>query len=243
MKILLGIIGIYGFCSCSFGVRQQNVVSLEGEWILVEDTTEIFSHDLGLKFRDDTLLTIRNSGLWQEGKYTLKHDTVYIEGFGGQISTYLILDHVRDTLTLFRHGKIEKLYNRQLEYDPSLKFDKIILKTRGCYGDCPEFVMSIHYDGKVNFKGVRNAKFIGDKEFKMDGKKVHRIDSLFKWSFITRLDTAEYYGAVDGWAMNVMFYYNGNKVTTVKGTSMEMPVRLKRIIGILTNDVREKELI
>jgi len=243
MKILLAIIGICGFFSCTTGFKEGDMVSLEGEWIFIEDTTEIFGHDLGLKFRDDTLLTIRNSGLWQEGKYTLKQDTVYIEGFRGQISTYLIRNHVLDTLTLFRHGRIEKLYNRRLEYDPDLKFDKIILETKGCYGNCPEFMLTIHNDGNVNFRGIRNAKYIGEKEFKMERQNLHKIDTLFKWSFITRLDTSEFYGAVDGWAMDITFYYNGNNVSTVKGTSMEMPFRLKRIVGRLTNDLRVRGLI
>lgn len=242
MRILLFTFVIFGFCSCS-GISKKDLPNLEGEWIYTRETARHSRQDVGLKFDNDTLSIITNSGFWQEGKYELNQDTVNVEGFGGAITRYLILDYHQDTLTLTRGSYAEKLYNRRLEYSPNLKFYKIKFKTDRCYGYCPEFMMTLDRNGDVNFEGIRNTKHVGDTKFTIDTHALQTIDSLFKWSYIDGLDTTELYAAVDDWAMSITFYYNKDRVVTVSGTSTQMPYRLKRIIWRLTDEVRKKGLI
>ena len=242
MKLLLTIIVILEFCACS-EVSREELPDLEGEWMYTKETANISGDDVGLKFEDDTVYVIRNSGLWQEGKYTLKQGEVDVVGFGGIKTKYFILNHLPDTVKISRGNHVEKLYSRRLEYNPNLKFDKIIFNAGGCYGECPEFIMTLYGDGDVNFQGTTNTKSLGNTKFKVETRALQTIDSLFKWSYIDSLDATKDYGAVDGWGMEITFYYTENRVKTINGTSMEMPFRLKKIIRWLTDEARKKDLI
>lgn len=217
--------------------------TLEGEWIYTTETARINGDDVGVKFSDGNLLIIRNSGLWQEGKYALSQDTIYIEKFGGVRSRYLINSYQSDSLTFSRGNHPVKLYSRRLEYNPDLKFDKIILETGGCDANCPKFFMVLNSNGDINFEGIYDSKYIGATNFKMDASAFHEVDSLFKWSYIDNLDTSKDYGFIDGWSINITFYYNGKSIKTITGTYSEMPFRLKGILAILIEVARKRELI
>jgi len=198
---------------------------------------------VGLRFIDDTLYTIRNGGLWQEGKYSVRGDTIYVEGFEGQITAYEILKFNIDSLTLSRYGDSDDYYSRRLEHSPDLKFDRIRLEGGTCFGECPQFAMTVERDGVVDFKGLKNGKFIGVKKYSLEPETIDKIDSLFKWTYINRIDTTDFYGVDDGWSINATFYYNTDQVTKIKGTSSSMPYRIKGIIWILLADLRKKDLI
>ncbi len=244
MRHLIVIIGILGLSACSFFPEEKEKLRLEGDWIYVEDTTGLFSrYDLGLRFRDSTLLTIKKSALHNRGKYSLDQDKILVQEFGGIISSYQIIEHLPDTLTLSHNSKTRKLYNRRLEFNSDLKFEKISLVAGSCFGYCPEFIFTIQSDGKANFKGINNVKLVGDTVFRIENQTLQNIDSLFKRSYIDNLDTTANYWAMDDWSLNITFHYNESKSKTIDGTYMFMPFRLKGIIRRMLTTLVKEELI
>ena len=239
---LLVMIGLCSICSCTTS-REKEELRLDGDWMYLKDTTEIVVNYVGLRFLDDTLFTIKNGGLWQEGRYFLRGDTVYVEEFGGKLTTYEVLKFSADSLRISRYGHSDDYYSRRLEFNPELEFNEIKLEGGTCFGECPHFVMTVERNGEVNFKGLKNGKFIGNKEYLIEKEKINKIDSLFKWSYINKIDTTDFYGEDDGWSINITFYYNNGQVTTIKGTRNSMPFRLYGIIWTLLEDLRKRDLI
>jgi len=244
MRNILFLFILLGLLSCD--VDTDKLSSLEGEWIYIRDSSNVIemsksAHEIGLRFKNDSLYLIKNDGLYLEGKYFLEKNNMNVEVFGGKISKYTIRKHSRDTLWLM--GKLGgELYNRKLEFNPNLKFEKIILKSGICYGNCPEFQIVLNKNGNVDFTGFNNVKLIGTKHFSMSNK-IQKIDSIFKLSNIEKSDYTGSFGSIDGWDMNITFYYNDSKIKSIKGTYFSMPYRIKGIINILINEVEKKEMI
>ena len=70
-----------------------------------------------------------------------------------------------------------------------------------------------------------------------------KIDSLFKETKISVIDTSRYYGWFDDWSMAIKFEQGDNVVREVKGTRNYMPYRITPVIGALVYDIRKRGLI
>ncbi|MEM6845638.1 MAG: DUF6438 domain-containing protein [Bacteroidota bacterium] len=238
--VVLVILSLYA-CATN---KNEDKVSLEGDWVLIQDTTKIFSgSDVGLRFAGDTISSLGNPVFLPQSPYRLKQDTIFFKDINGAELSYYILNHTPDSLILSRNGHTENYYNRQLEYNPDLELDSTILKTGWCFGECPNFTMVVHQDGTVHFEGFEHTKVVGKKELKMEKESLDKLDSLFKWSYIDHLDTTRNYGAIDGWSTYITFHYNERNTAKVNGTMMEMPFRLSELIAELTNFLQANELI
>ncbi len=82
-----------------------------------------------------------------------------------------------------------------------------------------------------------------EKEFTIDREKKNKIDSLFKWTYIHKLDTSKVNSAIDDWTLDIEISYDNGKKIEFRTTQWYIPFRLKRIFGVVINDLREKELI
>ena len=136
-----------------------------------------------------------------------------------------------------------RYYNRTLEFKENLRFQKITLQGGQCFGECPEFYLTIDDKGNTEFKGLENSKFQGTKNYSIDTPTKDKIDSLFQWTNINNIDTTDYYGSDDGWSLTITFQYRDNELRRIKGTYSSMPHRLKGMIRTILDDLRKRGLV
>lgn len=225
-------------CSTKYGTDKPTI---DGDWIFVDNPDEITIDYLGLKFKDDTLYTIADRGLTQEGKFTISGDTIVVEEFGNIINKQRRIKTFTSDSLILTDG--DKYYSRKLEFTDSLKFNEINILTGVCFGNCPQFSLSLADNGLIHFKPIADCKVTTEKEFMLDSKHKAKIDSLFKWTYLQRLDTSKVYGATDDWSMDIKISYNDGQRIELKTTRSRIPFRLKWIFGTIFSSLREKELI
>jgi hypothetical protein len=234
--LILGLLFIG--CSTKYEAKRP---SIDGEWILVETTNEILSDEFGLKFEDDTLYLIADRGLIQEGKFIIRGDTIIVKEFGNRINKRRRIKQLTtDSLILVGDTKY---YSRRLEFADNLKLDSIKVIADGCLGECPQFNLKLTADGEVNFKPIANCKTTQEMTFRIEKEQMNQIDSLFKWTYIHRLDTNSIHVSDDGWLLDISISYNNGRHIRIKTTYYDIPYRLKRILGFLIKDVEKRELI
>jgi hypothetical protein len=236
---ILTILIVLSFYSCSSSIQKDSNM-LEGDWMQEVSSINSSQDEVGLKFRDDTLWTIKSSGLWQKGKCTIKDDTIFVEEYNKKISKIFIQKHTVDSLNLFINSKLVNYYRRRLDYDSSLSFKKIILKTGGCYGNCSKLKIILDSCRYVDFMKYSNNKVINRQKFRLSYSEFAFVDSLFKQSCINKIDTCDYYGAHDDWEITIEFDYN-NKSKTIRGTYNFMPYRIIGIVKYLVNSKTTKK--
>ncbi len=227
--------------SCS---NVQNVESpkIDGDWMCSGTNSDFGDDYLGLRFKDDTLYTIHDNGLIQEGKYSIIGDTLVVEEFGGRINkNRRIASLTKDSLSIT--NGFGKYYSRRLEFSKELKLDSLELIAGVCFGDCPEFRLVMAGDGLIRFVPINNCRVTAETHFVLKPSTMSQIDSLFKWSYINKLDTNKVYRAIDDWRFDIEIVYNDDQRVKVKTTQSHIPFRLKRMIYIVTNEVRRKGLI
>lgn len=56
--------------------------------------------------------------------------------------------------------------------DGAVQFDAISLQRSGCYGACPEYSVTVHADGKVEYNGLRNVPSVGPRTSTISGADV-----------------------------------------------------------------------
>ncbi len=146
-------------------------------------------------------------------------------------------------LTLSDDEYVDRYYNRRLEYNASLVFDKLYLKTGNCFGDCPKIELTLEKGtNKILFNGISNCNYIGRTHITIDEEKLRKFENLFQWSNIDKIDSTQYYGVIDGWEMSIYFDYN-KKSKTIRGAHWGMPFQVRPIINLLLFIVQEKNLI
>jgi hypothetical protein len=216
----------------------------EADWIFVRDSSNYFNFDpryIGLRFQKDTLITISDLWLTDEGRYLVNNDKIQV--FDEDSTNFQIIKLTKDSLILLGYIDTLRYYNRALEFDKDLKFQRITLQGGKCFGECPEFYLTMDDKGNTEFKGLENSKFQGTKSYSIDYVAKHRIDSLFKWSNIKNIDTTDYYASEDGWSLTITFHYGENQLKRIRGTHSSMPHRLKGIIRTLLDDLRKRGLV
>jgi len=236
------IFGLLIIVSCT-PTETEKITWFESDWIFVRDTSK-FQFDpryIGLRFRNDTLITISDLWLTHEGRYSVNGKKIQV--FDEDSTDFEIIKLTKDSLILYGYTDTLKYYNRILEFDKNLRFQKITLQGGQCFGECPEFYLTMDDKGNTEFKGLENSKFQGTKSYLIDVQTKHRIDSLFKWSNINNIDTTDYYGSDDDWSLTITFQYGDNELRRIRGTHSSMPHRLKGIIRTLLDDLRKKGLV
>jgi hypothetical protein len=240
MRLL--IIGLI-LTSCSIS-HETDKFAIDGDWMYVNDTEEITVDYVGLRFENDTLYTIRDGGLFQEGKFTISGDTIIVREFGDKINKERRIKKLHKDSLILRRGVVdEKFYSRNLEFNDKLKLDEIKFTAAGCFGECPTFNFFLTNKGQVQFTPIANCKVTEKKEFIFDKKKMNLIDSLFKWTYLYEWGAKEVHFATDDWSFNIAITYNNGQEIEFKTTQSYIPFRQKRIFGLLINDLRERGLI
>ncbi|GAB3230099.1 hypothetical protein J0A67_16270 [Algoriphagus aestuariicola] len=218
--------------------------TINGDWIFIENPEEITIDYFGLKFKNDTLYTIHDGGLTQEGKFLVNGDTIIVSEFGEKINkTRRIKKLTKDSLILTGGIFEDKYYSRQLEFVEKLKFNEIKLTAGKCFGDCPEFNLRITDSGLIQFKPINNCKVDKEKTFTIEREKKRKIDSLFQWTYIHKLDTSKVNSAIDDWALGIEISYGNGQRIVFRTTGSYIPFRLKGIFSLIINDLRERNLI
>ncbi len=237
MRLL--IIGLL-FIGCSTKYEKEKP-TIDGDWIFVDNPNEITIDYYGLRFKDDTLYTIADRGLTQEGKFIVSGDTIIVEEFGNIINKQRRIKTFTSDSLILTSG--DKYYSRKLEFTDSLKFNEINILAGYCFGNCPQFSLKLTDKGLIHFKPIADCKVATEQEFKLDSKQKTKIDSLFKWTYLQKLDTTRVYGAIDDWSIDMEIIYNNRQRVELKTTRSQIPFRLKWIFGTIFNSLREKELI
>jgi hypothetical protein len=240
MRLL--IIGLF-FISCSTKDVTE-IPTVDGDWIFIENPEEVSIDYLGLRFESDTLYTIHEGGLTHEGKYTIYGDTIIVREFGEVINKQRRIKKLtKDSLILTGGVFDDKYYSRQLEFTENLKLNELKIKAGDCFGDCPEFNLRLTDSGLIQFKPIINCKVTEEKKFTLDATKKNKIDSLFKWTYLHKLDTSKVYSVVDDWTFDIEIIYNSGQRIEFRTTRSYIPFRLKKIFGLIINDLIEKRLI
>jgi hypothetical protein len=235
------IAGLLIFVSCS--QQEKNAILIETEWIYAGDHSKSLfdSLDIGLSFRDDSLFTSSDRGLLMRGRYYLNEDKLRL--YSNQDTIDWTVKITQDSLTILKDDEPFKYYHKKLEFDPQLQYRKIILQTGICFGDCPEFKVTFDDKGTMYFERLKNGNVTETKNYVTDDITTSKIDSLFKLSNISKIDSSRYYGWSHDWDMAIEFEYGKGEVRKIKGTLGHMPYRLKPIIGTLISDLKKRELI
>ena len=233
--LILGLI----FITCSSELRTE-VPDIDGDWIFIDNPEEITINYSGLRFDGDTLYTINDSGITQEGKFLVSGDTIIVWEFGEKINKERRIKKLtKDSLVLTGSTFDEKYYSRKLEFTENLVFNDLRLVSDGCLGNCPEFIVRLSDSGLIQFKPIMYCKVTRVREFTLDTKKKNTIDSLFKWSYIQKLDTTKDYGVVDDWGFDIEVIYNDGQTIKFTTSSSKFPFRLKKIFGLLIDELHE----
>jgi hypothetical protein len=240
MRLL--IVGLIFIC-CSTKYETE-IPTVDGDWIFIENPEEITVDYLGLRFESDTLYTIHEGGLTQEGKFTIYGETIIVREFGEKINKERRIKKLtKDSLIISGGVFDDKYYSRQLEFTENLKLNELIIKAGNCLGNCPEFNLRLTDSGLIHFKPIINCKVTEEKEFTLDATKKSRIDSLFRWTYLHKLDANKVYSVVDDWTFDVEIVYNSGQRIEFRTTRSYIPFRLKKIFGLIINDLMEKGLI
>jgi hypothetical protein len=237
LSITLGILLIG--CSTANPSSQHTI---NGDWILMEYPEGVAIGPVGLRFMEDTMFTITNGGLINEGTFLMSEDTLIVRGFEEEIDKKRVKRLTSDTLVLMDFYLDQKYYSRKLEFTENLELDHLKIVAGTCYGDCPKFTLTLSRTGLIDFKPKLNCRTKEDVEFKIDQNKMNRIDSLFKWTYLQKLDTTGEYGAVDDWEFEIAIAYNKQTIK-IRATHDYVPYRLKEIFHMIVDELTTRNLI
>lgn len=218
--------------------------TVDGDWIFIENPNEITHDYLGLRFESDTLYTIHGGGLTLEGQFTIDGDIIVVREFGDKINKLRRIKKLtNDSLIVAGSAFDEKYYSRKLEFTDSLRLNELTILAGDCFGDCPQFSLKLNDNGLIQFKPILDCKVTNETDFTLDSKKKNKIDSLFKWTYLQKLDTSKVYSALDDWDIGMEIKYNNGQKIEFRTTRSQIPFRLKWIFGILINSLKENGLI
>lgn len=242
-KSALLFFGLFILASCS-DQETETSATLESEWIQVDNQSNVLfdSANIGLVFRRDTLWSTSNRGWFNQGQYVIDRDKIVLTSKTESAEWTIHLLN-RDSLTILTRKGDYEFYNRRLEFDKSLKYEKITLHAGVCFGGCQSFDVELNNEGNVKFKRLEKGNVVDSSEYLIDIKTKEEIDSLFKQSQIESIDSSMFYGWFDDWDMKIKFEYSDNNLKEVSGTRSYMPYRLHPIIGTLISDLRKRGLI
>ncbi len=239
MKYFIALFLLIG-CSSR---NQPEILSLEGSWVSIYPLWYKSQSYSAIKFRKNDFLKVSDAGPTLVGKFRTTGDTIYIDQDLDKSIYYTIIRHSKDSLMLWSGEDTLSFYNRNLEYNADLKLDKVVLKAGGCFGECPEFELTLQRDkGKSYFNGIKQSKVLGEYTLDYSKEEWNKIDSLFRWSRIDKMDSSFFHGLPDDWAWNVEIYYNGRQ-KTFKASQNGLPYRVRPVFDQILEGIRRRKLI
>ncbi|WP_157962302.1 DUF6438 domain-containing protein [Winogradskyella aurantiaca] len=90
----------------------------------------------------------------------------------------------------FRIDTLSFFNNTLVKYNPSPKTEAISsihLKTSACYGNCPEFVLELFPDDRVEFNGLENTPVLGMHSYKATSGTFKEISELLNYMDVKHL--------------------------------------------------------
>lgn len=100
------VLGLLTFTSCTGQLaKEDQVLWVESDWVFVRDTLRLqFDPSyIGLRFLGDTMTTLSNWGLTNEGKYLVDGDRLQVFGYS-DTTIFTIARMTEDSLQLYVNG-------------------------------------------------------------------------------------------------------------------------------------------
>ena len=91
-----------------------------------------------------------------------------------------------------------------------IPFQSISLQRSGCYGFCPEYSVTVHSNGKVEYNGLKNVPHVGVKE-----SKVTVADVQFLANAIERIPIADFRQVYRRSSDGCLEVWSDNSTTTI----------------------------
>lgn len=231
MRYILFVFGFSFLFSCKAQVREV-LPKLEGEWIYCFKD-EIQPREIGIKFSNDTLFEMRQDCNLVVGRYVVDNDEIKVIDSDSTYLFYQIQKFGSDSLFISNSNVIWKYYNRQLDFNNSLTFDRIFIKNRQS-DEFAEFEIEIDRSTKIlKFNGLRNCERLGRFEVIIDDNKVFKLDSIFKFSKIDILEMTRDHSAEYDWEILMEINYNKDFFKTINGSYRTLPYQIKPVIQYL----------
>ena len=122
-------------------------------------------------------------------KYVIEKDTLKVFGLiNNSWESQRIYSLGNDTLKFLNSDSSLSEYIRShYKIDQYEKYDKIILSSSGCYGECPVMNISIDKDGRITYYGQRFNKINGLYSSKITKQEFKQIEIEFKKAGIMNL--------------------------------------------------------
>jgi len=236
---------IYSLCFVSWDCSHQKeeILKLDGEWMLEAKRINVSQTDLGLYCINDTLYSITGDGILTFlGRFQIHNDTIVIKNYESRIRDlkYIIKKHTNDSLILLINGKEREFHNRRLEFNDSLNYKRITVVI-GSESN-PYAIIKLNNSGLVCTEKKINKTMIVLKTFRLNTKEINTIDSLFKSSCLDSTDTEDWSSGYDGWKKSMKFEYN-NRVIIIKTNGFTMPYRIDPIFYHLTKAVADRKAL
>lgn len=141
----------------------------------------------------------------------------------GKWNAYKILSLTKDTLKLVVGNGYDTYAKLMYQTDVNEHYDKIVLTTSGCYGNCPVLSISIENTGDFLFYGMRYTDTIGLHKGQISIEEFKQFEENFKLSDIKNLK--DHYAATwtDDQTVSVSFIRNDTIVKSVSDYGRHAP--------------------
>ncbi len=223
-SFFIPIIIILTFISCS-NRHEKYIESIKGEWIndftIIGDTETVIVYN----FENDTSCSLFLDWYYKDGKYKINNDTVRITYFDNKTKNYKIEKLSEDSLILNENGNVYRLHRKLLDFDSELVFEKITIISEGCNDGCSKFSIVLNKNGNVDYQ-IENKEHL---KFNLEKSEIKELDSLFKYSYINKVNNKNSYLTIDGEVIKVKFEYN-NQSKTFIGSTLNFPFSINPIV-------------
>lgn len=227
----------------SCDVEKKDTSDIKGNWVLYRTNERIIPGYAALLIKESSIYDVGSIGMTRRGDYIVKNDSLMLSTTKGDKFAFKIVKLSVDSLVLFDGEFQDVYYNEELDYDESLKLKAIHLRTKNCPDECSEISLDVSGVGDAEFTCIENCTQPGHSKVGITTKEWQKLDSLFKWSKINKIDTTDLYQAMDDWPMSIEFIYNDSVNVKIRGTEIAMPYRIQPIIYQLINRLKADSLL
>lgn len=229
------IIIILTFISCS-NKHEKHTENIKGEWIndftIIGDTETVIVYS----FENDTSCSLFSDWYYKDGKYKINNDTIRITYFDNKTKSYIIEKLSKDSLIFNENGNMHRLHRKSLDYDSELEFERITIISEGCSDGCNKYSIVLNKNGNVDYQ-IENKEHL---RLKLEKSEIKELDSLFKYSYINKVNDKNLYLTIDGEVIKVKFEYN-NQSKTIIGSTLNFPFSIIPIVDKIIDLSYEKK--
>jgi len=223
-SFFIPIIIILTFISCS-NRHEKYLENIKGEWIndftIIVDTENVIVY----RFENDTNFSLFSDWYYEDGKYKINNDTIRITDFDNKTKSYIIEKLSKDSLIFNENGNMYRLHRKSLDYDSKLEFERITIISEGCSDGCNKYSIVLNKNGNVDFQ-IENKEHL---KFKFEKSEIKELDSLFKYSYINKVNDKNLFLTKDGEVIKIKFEYN-NQSKTIIGSTLNFPFSINPIV-------------